>query len=70
MNVIITDFLTGDCEFSGRSNTDCVRVALDESTPEAVISTAELIKWLRFKKRQEDKRENGRPTTARHAASA
>lgn len=55
MKVVITDFLVADCEFSGKSGAECVRAFLDDVTPEAVISTAELIKWLRFKKKQEEK---------------
>lgn len=55
MNVVIHDLVTGECEFSGKSDVECVRVTLDEQTPEAVISTTELVKLLRFKKKQEAK---------------
>ena len=53
MRVVITDLLTGDCELTGRSNVEVVRVQLDEATPEVLISAKELVKLLRLKKRQE-----------------
>ena len=55
MNVVIHDLVSGECELSGKSNVECVRVTLDEGTPEAVISTAEFVKFLRFKKKQASK---------------
>ncbi len=55
MNVVIHDLVSGECELSGKSNVECVRVTLDEKTPEAVISTAEFVKLLRFKKKQASK---------------
>jgi hypothetical protein len=53
MRVVITDLLTGDCELTGRSNVEVVRVQLDEATPEVNVTTKELVKLLRLKKRQE-----------------
>jgi hypothetical protein len=53
MRVIISDLVTGDCELTGRSNVEVVRVQLDEATPEVFITTKELAKLLRLKKRQE-----------------
>ena len=65
MKVVISDFLTAECEFSGKSDAECVSVCLDDATPEAVISTAELIKWLRFKKKQEEKQQDNKRAVAR-----
>lgn len=65
MNVVIHDLVSGECELSGKANVECVRVTLDEKTPEAVISTAEFVKLLRFKKKQESK--NGAPRSAQPA---
>lgn len=55
MHVVITDFVTGECEFTGKADVECVRVRLDEASPDAVVSTAELIRLLRFKKKQLEK---------------
>lgn len=52
MKVVITDFLIADCELCGKSGVECVKATLDPQTPEAVISTAELVKVLRFQKTQ------------------
>ena len=65
MKVVISDFLTAECEFSGKSDAECVCVCLDETTPEAVISTAELFKWLRFKKKQEEKQQDSKRAVPR-----
>ena len=53
MRVVISDLLTGECELTGRSNVEVVRVQLDEATPEVLIAAKELVKLLRLKKRQE-----------------
>jgi hypothetical protein len=50
MHVVITDLFTGDCEFTGKSNVECVRVQFDESEPEAVIACNQLVRVLRFRK--------------------
>lgn len=55
MRVLITDLFTGDCELTGKCDAECVRVVLDEAAPEAVIATSELIRLLRFQKKQHDK---------------
>ena len=55
MNVVIHDLVSGECELSGKTNVECVRVSFDEKTPEAIISTAEFVKLLRFKKKQASK---------------
>ncbi len=52
MRVVITDLLTAECELTGKANVECVRVQLDESTPEMVIQPNEMIRLLRFKKKQ------------------
>ena len=69
MHVVITDFVTAECEFSGRSAIECVLVSLDEATPQAVISTGELVKWLRFQKKQEEKRRKKSAAGNRERAS-
>ena len=53
MRVIVSDLVNGDCELTGRSNIEVVRVQLDDATPEVFITTKELVKLLRLKKRQE-----------------
>ena len=55
MRVLITDLFTSECELTGKSDAECVRVVLGEQSPEAVIATSELIRLLRFTKRQHDK---------------
>ncbi len=60
MNIVITDLLTSECELTGKSDAECVRVVLDEDSPEAVIATSELIRLLRFHKKQHDKAEAAR----------
>ncbi len=65
MNVVIHDLVSGECELSGKANVECVRVTLDEKTPEAIISTAEFVKFLRFKNKQESK--NGAPRSPQTA---
>ena len=53
MRVVITDLTTGNCELTGRSNVEVVRVQLDEGSPEVLVTTRELVKLLRLMKRQE-----------------
>ena len=54
LHVIITDLLpSGDCELTGKSAVECVRVRLDQSTPEAIIAIKELLRILRFRKKIE-----------------
>ena len=60
MNVVIHDLVSGECELSGKANVECVRVTFDEKTPEAIISTAEFVKLLRFKKKQEENKDSPR----------
>ena len=55
MRAVITDLFTGECELTGKSGAECVRVQLDDAAPEAVIATSELIRLLRFQKKQHDK---------------
>lgn len=52
MHVIITDLLIADCDLSGRTDVECVRVQLEAETPEVVIRTTELVRLLRLKKKQ------------------
>lgn len=54
MKVVITDFFVGDCEWTQKSDVEVVRVQLNEQ-PELVIAATELIRWLRFTKRQFEK---------------
>ena len=68
MNVVIHDLVSGECELSGKSNVECVRVTFDEKTPEAVISTAEFVKLLRFKKKQASK--NAAPRSSQPAGKS
>ena len=55
MKVLITDLFTGECELTGKNDVECVRVQLDEAAPVAVIATSELVRLLRFSKKQHDK---------------
>ena len=55
MRVLITDLFTGECELTGKKDAECVRVKLDETAPDAVIAIQELLRLLRFQKRQNDK---------------
>ncbi len=55
MRVVITELTTGTCELSGKTETEVVRVQLDENSPPAVIATSSLIKLLRFKQTQQAK---------------
>ena len=55
MNIVISDFLVADCELTSKSEVECVRVRLDDASPEAVIATSELVRLLRFQKKQNDK---------------
>lgn len=65
MKVIISDLLMGECELTGKGDVECVRVKLDETAPEAVIATSELIRLVRFQKKQNAKQadasKGGRP---------
>ncbi len=69
MRVLITDLLTTECELTGKSDAECVRVVLDEESPEAVIATSELIRLLRFRKKQCDKVEASRNSRMKGADS-
>lgn len=55
LKVVITDFLVSECELTGKADTECVRVKLQDDSPEAVIATSELVRLLRFQKKQHDK---------------
>lgn len=62
--VVITDLLpAAECELTGKSAVECVRVRLDESTPEAVIATKELLRILRFRKTQQEKMDSRRTSS-------
>ena len=53
MKVLIIDLVTGRCDLTGRDNVECLRVRLDETTPEIACVPNELIKLLRLRKKQE-----------------
>ena len=54
MHVLITELIaSGNCELTGKTDVECVRVRLDESSQEMLVRPAELLKLLRFKRRQE-----------------
>ncbi len=53
MRVIIIDVVNATCDLTGRENVECLRVQLDDSTPEIFCVSAELIKLLRLRKKQD-----------------
>jgi hypothetical protein len=53
MRVVITDLVTGTCDLTGKSDTECVKMSFDDATPEVVCVPAELIKLLRLRKKQD-----------------
>jgi len=55
MNVIIKELKEGTCEYSGKTG-ECVIVSLDEDTPDALISTGEFWRLVRFRQRQMEKK--------------
>lgn len=66
LHVVITDLLPScSCELTGKSDVECVRVRLDDTTPEAVIGTKELLRLLRFRKSQQNKIDAVTPTSSR-----
>ena len=69
MKIVITDLFTGECELTGKNDAECVRVVLDEESPESVIATSELIRLLRFRKKQCDKVEASRASHMKGADS-
>jgi len=59
MNVVIRDLQeNGVCDYTGKE-TEVVVCSLDEQTPDAVLSTQEFFRQLRFRKRQQEKLRNG-----------
>ena len=68
MNVIIKELKEGTCEYSGKTG-ECVIVSLDEDTPDALISTGEFWRLVRFRQRQMEKKNTADATrkTARAA---
>lgn len=69
MRVVISDLFIGDCELTGKSETECVRVQLGEASPESVIATKELLRVLRFHKTQQSKLEGkSSKSSASHTA--
>ena len=57
MRVVISDLFIGECELTGKSGTECVRVQFDDSSPEAVVATTELFRLLRFQRKQKEKQD-------------
>lgn len=57
MRVVISDLFIGECELTGKSEIECVRVQFDDSSPEAVIATTELFRLLRFQRKQKEKQD-------------
>jgi len=53
MRVVITDLMAGTCDLTGRKDVECLKVQLDDTTPEVVCVPAELIKLLRLRKKQD-----------------
>jgi hypothetical protein len=53
MRVVITDLVTGTCDLTDKKDAECVKVLLDDSTPEVLCVPAELIKLLRLRKKQD-----------------
>lgn len=53
MRVLITDLLIAECDLSGKSGVECVRVQLGENEPEVTITPAELLKQLKLKKKMD-----------------
>lgn len=62
LRVVITDLLVGECELTGKTDAECVRVQFDEDSPEALIATTEFFRLLRFERKQREKREKSKPT--------
>ena len=57
MKIVITELFTGECELTGKKETECCRVKLDEAAPEAVVATSELFRLLRFHVKQVQKKQ-------------
>jgi hypothetical protein len=55
MKVLISDLFVGDCKLTQKTGVEVVRIRLDESQPESVIAAAELLRLLRFTKKQNEK---------------
>jgi hypothetical protein len=55
VKIVITDLLVSECELTGKPDVECVRVRLDDASPEAVIAASEVMRLIRFKKKQLDK---------------
>jgi hypothetical protein len=53
MRILISDVLITTCDLTGKENVECLRVQLDDGSPELSCRPAELIKLLRLRKRQE-----------------
>lgn len=58
MKVVVKELKEGTCEYSGKSG-ECVVVSLDEDTPDALISTSEFWRLVRFRQRMKEKRTGG-----------
>jgi hypothetical protein len=54
MRIVITDLLLGRCDLTGKENAECLKVQLDDATPEVSCVPSELIKLLRLRKKQEN----------------
>ena len=54
MRVVVSDLFVGDCELTQKSGCEVACVQLD-GQPETVIAASELIRWLRFTKKQLEK---------------
>lgn len=62
LRVVISDLLVAECELTGKTETECVRVQFDDESPDAVIATTELFRLLRFQRKQMEKRQQARTT--------
>lgn len=68
MKVVISGFVSkACCEMTNKKECECVRVALQDDAPEALIAIPELVKQLRFLSRQESK--NGKPAASESAST-
>lgn len=65
MHIIITELCTANCELSGKPDVECVRIRLDDTTPEATIATKELLRILRFRQAQQNKLDSVTPAPSR-----
>ncbi|MFN0019469.1 MAG: hypothetical protein ACKVP0_14510 [Pirellulaceae bacterium] len=68
MRILISDLIIATCDLTSKEGVECLRLQLDEHSPEINCRPGELIKLLRLKKSQQVKADAFSPPVSKPSA--